>query len=364
VLGEHGTLYLTHVTPRIVIPQGDSRPWGGPAAADVQGRLEAVARRLDAPSDVKVELVPLHGEPADELVAFAEQHRAHEDAMSGTARVATVTAAGLAVAIGAIALGTLAWDRATGRLVARLRERDAAIDRGPATFDASLLETLPPPVARYFAFALSPGQRIIERAHLSFAGTFAAKPNAWARFTAEQDVRTLPPGFVWDARIAMMPLVPVRVRDSYVGGEGAMRAAAGAVVPVVNQHGTPEMAAASLQRFLAEAVWCPTALLPREGLSWSAIDDTSARVTLTDGATTVSLDMTFGPSGEIESTSTMRYRDVKGTPVLTRWVGHHRDYKRMEGMMIPTSGEVAWVLPEGAEPYWRGRLIAANFDWR
>ena len=233
-----------------------------------------------------------------------------------------------------------------------------------STFDVSRLAGLPAPIARYFAFALSPGQRMIARAHLRFTGTFAAKPNAWAPFTAEQDVRTGPPQFVWDARIAMMPLVPVRVRDSYVGGEGSMRATLAGLVPLVNQHGTPEMAAASLQRFLAEAVWYPTALLPGDAVSWLAIDHTSARVTLTDGPTTVVLDVTFGKRGEIETISTMRYRDVKGTPVLTPWVGHHRDYERLGGMMIPTSGDVAWVLPKGPEPYWRGRLLAATFDWR
>jgi len=32
--------------------------------------------------------------------------------------------------------------------------------------------------------------------------------------------------------------------------------------------------------------------------------------------------------------------------------------------MIPTSGDVAWVPPTGPEPYWRGRLVAATFEWR
>ena len=232
------------------------------------------------------------------------------------------------------------------------------------TFDVSRLEGLPAPAARYFLFALSPGQRIIARAHLRSSGTFAAKPDAWAPFSAEQEVCTAPPEFVWNARIAMMPIVPVRVRDSYVGGEGSMRAAVAGLIPIVNQHGTPEMAAASLQRFLAEAVWYPTALLPSDSVSWSATGDASARVTLTDRHTTVSLDVTFGARGEIETVSTMRYRDVKGTPVLTSWVGNHRDYTRRSGMMIPTSGEVAWVLPTGPEPYWRGRITSATFDWR
>ena len=234
----------------------------------------------------------------------------------------------------------------------------------PSTSDVSRLAGLPAPVARYLAFALSPGQRIIARAHLRSSGTFAAKPNAWAPFIADQEVGTSPPMFVWNARIAMMPLLPVRVRDRYVGGEGSMRAAVAGLIPIVNQHGTPELAAASLQRFLAEAVWYPTALLPGDELSWSAIDDRSARVTLIDARTTVSLDVTFGSAGEIETVSAMRYRDVKGTPVLTPWVGHHRDYTRLSGMMIPTSGEVAWVLPTGPERYWRGRLVAATFDWR
>ena len=233
-----------------------------------------------------------------------------------------------------------------------------------SAFDVSQVAGLPAPVARYLAFALAPGQRIIAHVHLRSRGTFAAKPNAWAPFTAEQDVRTRPPEFVWNARIAMLPLMPVRVRDRYVGGEGSMRAAVAGLVPIVNQHGTPEMAAASLQRFLAEAAWYPTALLPGDGLSWSAIDERRARVTWTDGATTVSLDVTFGPGAEIETVSTMRYRDVKGTSVLTPWVGHHRDYTCLSGMMIPTSGEVAWVLPTGRQPYWRGRLISATFDWR
>ena len=160
----------------------------------------------------------------------------------------------------------------------------------------------------------------------------------------------------------MLPLLRVHVRDSYTNGKGAMRARVGGLFRIVDQHGTPEIAAAALQRFLAEAVWVPTALAPRPGLVWSPIDDTTSRVTLTDGPSTVSLDMTFGASGEIVGTSGMRFRDVKGRPVLTRWVGEHREYRRIENMMIPTSGEVAWVVDEGRVPYWRGRLVEVRFD--
>jgi hypothetical protein len=281
-------------------------------------------------------------------------------------RTTALVAGGLAAGIGATMIaGARSWARKTERLVTRLWTVAGAENRRDAfaPFDVRQLEGLPAPVVRYFTFALTPGQRAIRRAHFRFDGTFAAKPDAWAPFTADQHVSARPPGFVWDARIAMMPVVPVRVRDSYVGGEGAMRAAVGSVVSMTDQHGTKEMAAASLQRFLAEAVWLPTALLPRDGLVWSPIDDHTARLTLTDGATTVSVDAHFLPTGELDSISAMRYRDVNGTSVLTEWVGHHTDYRRMEGMMIPTRGEVAWVSPEGRVPYWRGRIVEAKFDW-
>ena len=217
-------------------------------------------------------------------------------------------------------------------------------------------------MTRYFAFALGAARPAIARARIRSTGVFAAKPNAWAPFSAEQVITPVPPGFVWNARIRMMKILPVRVRDSYDGGNGVTHASIAGLITLANLHGTREVAAASLQRFLAEAVWVPTALLPRDGLSWSAIDDSHARVTITDRDTTVSLDITFGARGEIVAVAGLRYRDVGGSAVLTPWDGVHGDYQPMDGMMIPTSGEVAWGLPEGRVPYWRGRLTDVHYE--
>lgn len=29
-----------------------------------------------------------------------------------------------------------------------------------------------------------------------------------------------------------------------------------------------------------------------------------------------------------------------------------------DGMLVPLEGEVAWLLPEGPKPHWRGRIIS------
>jgi hypothetical protein len=89
------------------------------------------------------------------------------------------------------------------------------------------------------------------------------------------------PRFRLDARIAMMPGVPVRVHDAYIAGRGTLHAAVFGLVSVVNVRDTTELG--ELMRFLAEAAWYPTSLLPSQGVRWEAADDHSARATLEDG---------------------------------------------------------------------------------
>jgi len=74
LLGVDGTLYLAHVLPRVPIPQGDSRSWEEITTSAVTPKLEAIARRLEASPGIRIEYVLLHGDPAHELLEFADQH--------------------------------------------------------------------------------------------------------------------------------------------------------------------------------------------------------------------------------------------------------------------------------------------------
>ena len=73
LLGEDGTLYIAHVTPRLAIPQGDARSWDEIRNGAVTPKLEEVVRRLEPSPGVRIEYVHLHGDPAHELIAFAEE---------------------------------------------------------------------------------------------------------------------------------------------------------------------------------------------------------------------------------------------------------------------------------------------------
>lgn len=256
------------------------------------------------------------------------------------------------------------WRTGTEALFKRLGA--AALPPNPIAFQTQELEALPAPVQRYFRAALTPGQPLLAAVTMEHIGSFnmSERGAAWKAFTSQQRAVMQRPGFVWDARINVLPGLPVRVHDAYVAGEGILHAALFGLFPLVNMRGTPELAQGELMRFLAEAAWYPTALLPSQGVRWEAVDDDSARATLAEGETEVSLLFHFGEDGLIDTVrAEARGRTVGAAVVPTPWQGRWWDYAERDGMRVPLQGEVAWLLPEGPRPYWRGQVANVRYEW-
>ena len=106
-----------------------------------------------------------------------------------------------------------------------------------------------------------------------------------------------------------------------------------------------------------------TALLPQEGVRWAPLGPSSARATVTAGATAATVDFHFGADGLVERIyAASRGRDAGGGRIVpTPWQGHFSRYELREGYHIPTRGEVEWLMPDGPVPYWRGEIVAASF---
>lgn len=270
----------------------------------------------------------------------------------------------LVAAASALVFGTARW-----RMRTRALRRDLADSVGivaPMSFDPRELEGLPAPVRRYFHAALRAGQPIVGRARIATEGEFLLdeKKSRWAPFTADQLFVARPPGFDWDARIRMAPGLSIFVRDAYSAGAGLLRAEALGLVTVASQQPSPEVAEGELLRWLAEACWLPTALLPSQGVRWDAIDEGRARATVTDRGTAATLEFRFSRDGLVASVwAAARPRTVGAKNVPTPWEGTWTDYGSRNGMRVPTSGEVAWLVPEGRHPYWRGRVTAASYTF-
>ncbi len=254
------------------------------------------------------------------------------------------------------------WNAETAQMVEKLKQE--AISNGAKTVSLADFENLPAPVARYFRFALKHGQPIVKTARIRHAGEFNLN-DKWIPFESEQYFNRNPPAFVWDAKMQMNPLMTVRVRDGYEGGQGSMTAKIFGTFTVMNADNNNEkLAQGALLRFLAESAWLPTALLPRENLRWEPIDENRSRAVLTDFGIMVSLEFTFGERGEITGIfSPGRFYEINGEYEPFPWAGRFWNYEQRSGMMVPIEGEVEWHLPKGKKPYWRGRIVEAEYEF-
>lgn len=233
-----------------------------------------------------------------------------------------------------------------------------------AVFTEADLDGLPAPVRRYFRHVLTEGQPYVTTVRLVQRGDFRLGDVSapWRPLEATQHFTVNPPGFIWLARIQMAPLLNARVIDAYTDGTGLLRAHVLSAIPVADATPAPELDEGELMRYLAEGAWFPTALLPASGVTWTAVDDRSARATRTDRGHTVSVTVHFSDQDEIERVVGHRYRDVDGRYELTSWTGHFSNYQVRDGMRIPIDGEVAWNLPEGDLPYWRASIVEIAYD--
>jgi uncharacterized protein DUF6544 len=278
-----------------------------------------------------------------------------------TKKRALILILSLAIVVALLAVGAVRQRRETRQFLATLaRMPPAHADR----VSFALLEHLPAPVSKYLRFALREGQERIALARFEQIGQLRTDIGSgrWMPFEATHTVAALTAGFLWNAKVRAFPLVHVRVRDAYMAGRGSGDVSLLSAVPIASQAGGVEVNSGSLHRYLAEAPWYPTALLPGATLKWTPINATTALATLTDAATTVSLEFRFTDAGDVAGIyAPGRWGNFNGAYRQVPWEGHFRDYQRQHDMMIPAEGEVGWHVGGRWQRVWSGHIITASF---
>lgn len=266
----------------------------------------------------------------------------------------------LALGAAALLFGRQQTRRGVRKLVADLTDPTAA---APLP-DAATLDALPVPVSRYLQRALSAERAAIAGVTLRQRGQLrtTAESDRWMAFTASYSAKVSEPGFVWDAQVKVMPFLHIHVVDTLKHGVGAGRVRLMSVLRVAGETGTPEMNSGALHRYLAEAVWYPTALLPSDRLTWSPIDEFTALATLKNGPTEVALEFRFADDGEVESVFTPgRWGIFEGDYQQKPWEGHFSNYRRIDGVLIPMRGEAGWYTEARLDIVWRGEIETVEF---
>ena len=224
---------------------------------------------------------------------------------------------------------------------------------------------LPAPVAHYLRHVLPQDQPLIRRLYQKQRGELrtSAESKSWLRFEAEQVTDPLSLSYAWDARVRLLPLVHLSVRDAYAGGRASSHVKLLSKIPVGGDSGRPELNSGALHRYLAEAAWYPTTLLPTQVLRWDAIDDYRAEATLSDAGQSVSLEFRFNAAGEISGVYTPgRWEKLGRGYRQTPWEGHFRNYERKAGMLVPTLAEVGWYHGGSWQKVWSGRVLESSYE--
>ena len=231
------------------------------------------------------------------------------------------------------------------------------------TFSFNDLEGLPEPVQRYFKYALKDGQEHIKFVRLKQVGEFRMKENqSWMPIKAEQYFATEDPAFIWRVKFTMAPFIWIDGRDMYYQGKGNMLIKVLSTITVADATGS-EMDISSLIRFLAEAPWFPTALLPSDYLEWKEIDSNSARAVIKDNGYTALGIFTFNEKGEIiKFVTNDRYMEADGKYFKEQWAGYYRNYQEIEGMKIPMEGEVEWNLSDRDLQYAKLKITDIQYN--
>lgn len=226
--------------------------------------------------------------------------------------------------------------------------------------------TLPPPVRRYLDHVLAAEKRPLRLVRYEQAGKLRSSTSSehWMDFTASQVIAPMRTAFVWNARVVAMPFVHLRVLDSLIEGHGAGQVALLSAIPVGAAGGNMEMNSGALHRFLAEAVWYPTALLPSASLRWSPIDDRRSLATLSYGDISVALEFRFNERNEAEGIYTPgRWGSFDGGYKQLPWEGRFEQYTQRDGIRVPSQGEVGWYENGEWHAVWRGTIVAAKLEF-
>jgi len=234
---------------------------------------------------------------------------------------------------------------------------------GACPIDGADFQALPMPVQRYLSKAIGTRRQAARTARIQQNGAFRPDlKGKWVPIKGEQYFTADPPGFIWWGRVRIALGIWIDARDRSVGGVGNMLVKAESTFQLADAAG-PELDQGALLRLLGELAWLPTAYLDRRYIRWSSVDDRHASATLTVAGREVTGAFEFGDDELPSRYTAERFRDVGGgKSVLTPFLGECRDYRRVEGMLVPHEMVGSWVIDGTPQPYARFNVVRLEFD--
>ena len=165
----------------------------------------------------------------------------------------------------------------------------------------------------------------------------------WNNAEAKQYFTTDPPAFNWFVNLKMNPLIEMVGRDKFENGKGEMIIKLFSMFSVANVKNNEKTNQATLQRYLAEIVWFPTAALSPY-ITWEAIDNNSSKATMTFNGTKGTGVFYFDEIGYFKKFVAMRYKDSEENSKPMQWTVTSTKTELRNGISIPVELKANWKL--------------------
>lgn len=227
-----------------------------------------------------------------------------------------------------------------------------------------MLENLPSSVKQWLMTIGVVGKEPIRSAYFSQKGQMKLKQNQkdWSPANVEQYVTTVHPGFLWKVNMKMNPLIEVAGRDKFQNGNAAMAIKVSSLIPVVNIVNDSKTNQSTLQRYLMELPWYPSAAL-NSYIKWEEIDQHTAKATMTYKGVEGSAIFYFDDVGRFIKVSAMRYKDNTEKAKLVECIGEVKESRMIEGIEIPTKMDITWVLEDGLFNWYKLEVLEAKYNF-
>lgn len=222
-------------------------------------------------------------------------------------------------------------------MIRRARAARLVQAAGPDVFGPAETADLPTAVRRYFGASIAEGTPLARSARFVMHGTIKVGQR-WLRFRATQ-VESPHHGFLWAARAGAV----IVGSDRYIGGEGGMDWRILGLLRVAHAEG-PDVTRSAAGRGMAEAIWVPTALLPRYGVHWVEVDDHTITATYRLDEVETTLRLSLDDDGLPVSVVFDRWGDPEESGA---WTNHRFGFQAnghatFAGVTIPAAGAAGW----------------------
>ena len=185
----------------------------------------------------------------------------------------------------------------------------------------------------------------------------------WFPMSADQYFTTEEPNFLWYSELETSKYFWINAIDSYIDGKGNMLIKFNSSITLADSWGI-ELDKSGLFRYISEAVYFPTKLLPSENLMWNVLDSNIAEIKFKHRDLSVVAKIFFNSDHTIEKIETFdKYRALDNGFQKSRYTVYFSKYAFLsDSFLVPTYMEVEWNLPSGPFKYGKFNIIDIVYE--